>query len=123
MAVPAGTPTSEYASRILAISGGEGGGETLPVDRYFEGGYAEVILPNAESIKQYVFCNDTALVNIIMPKVKKIGNYTFASCSKLALTSLPSEITSIGAFTFQSCKNLALTSLPSGLTSIGTNAF
>ena len=53
----------------------------------------------------------------------KIRAYAFYSCSKLALTSLPSGITSIGAYVFYSCSNLTLTSLPSGITSIGNNAF
>ena len=47
----------------------------------------------------------------------------FYSCKKLALTSLPSGITSIGDSAFNSCTNLALTSLPSGLTAIGNYAF
>ena len=46
-----------------------------------------------------------------------------SKCTSLALTSLPTGLTSIGTNAFHGCTSLALTSLPPGLTSIGTNAF
>ena len=55
--------------------------------------------------------------------VTSIGNNAFASCTNLALTSLPDGVTSIDNNAFASCTNLALTSLPSGLRSIGGYAF
>lgn len=104
----------------LESGGGEG---DFTADRYFEGGYAEVNLPNAEAIKQYAFYQDKALTNIVMPKVKSIGNYAFQYCNNLTLTSLPIGLTSIGDYAFQSCSNLALTFLPEGITSISNYAF
>ena len=53
----------------------------------------------------------------------KIRNNFFSGCSKLALASLPSGVTSIGGYAFNDCSNLALTSLPSGITSIGNSTF
>lgn len=53
----------------------------------------------------------------------KIRDYAFYKCTNLALTSLPSGITSIGSNAFYYCSNLALTSLPSGITSIGSYTF
>lgn len=97
-----------------------GGGDA---EKYIEAQHAEVVLPNATSIKPYAFYTDKALVNIEMPKVTSIGDNAFQNCSKLALTSLPSGVTSIGKGAFNGCTKLALTSLPSGVTSIGHNAF
>ena len=55
--------------------------------------------------------------------VNAIGVNAFKDCTNLALTSLPSGLTSIKNYAFQGCTNLALTSLPSGVTSIGSGAF
>lgn len=52
-----------------------------------------------------------------------IGDSTFNSCPKLALTSLPAGVVSIGESAFIRCTKLALAELPAGLTSIGVNAF
>ena len=102
--------------------GSGGGGATEP---YIE----EVIdddgnLINAtvhgHTIRNYAFYNCSKLASTSLPsEITSIGNYAFYKCSKLALTSLPSGLTSIGDNTFSNCSKLALTSLPSGLTSIG----
>jgi hypothetical protein len=55
--------------------------------------------------------------------VKKIANSAFRDCTKLALASLPSNITSIGDYAFYNCSNVKLTSLPIELSSIGSYAF
>ena len=113
----------EMATDIAVIAPKSGGDGEFPADRYFEGGYAEVNLPNATKIKQYSFYYDANLTNINMPNVTSIGQYAFYCCSNLALTELPSGLTSIGSSAFHSCANLALTELPSGLTSIKNYAF
>lgn len=63
------------------------------------------------------------LTNAVLHGYTRIRNYMFYHCNKLALTSLPSEITVIGAYAFSLCSNLAFTSLPSGVTNIGGGAF
>lgn len=100
-----------------------GGGGDFPADKYFEGGYDEVNLPNATKIKKYAFYCDYTLVNISMPKVTAIEEDAFVNCNKLALTELPSGLTSVGNRCFSGCSKLALTELPSVLTSLGANAF
>ena len=64
-----------------------------------------------------------ALINVNMHGYTKIRRYAFYDCTLLALTSLPSDITSIGDYAFNGCSHLALTSLPSGITNIGKSAF
>lgn len=64
-----------------------------------------------------------SLINVNMHGYTKIRRYAFYDCSQLALTSLPSDITSIGDYAFNGCSYLALTSLPSGITNIGKGAF
>ena len=70
-----------------------------------------------------VYDSNGNLIDVNMHGYTKIRNYAFYSCSRLALTSLPSGLTSIGSNAFYSCSRLALTSLPSGLTNIGIEAF
>lgn len=112
----------QMPSEIANIESG-GGGEENSIEKYFEARYAEVVLPNIESIKPNLFYNDSTLTNIVMPKVKSIGAGAFSSCKNLALTSLPSGVTSIGNSAFEQCKKLALTSLPSGAIQIYDYAF
>ena len=63
------------------------------------------------------------LISVIFHGYTKIRNYAFFNCTSLALTSLPSELTTIADHAFDNCTNLALTSLPSGVTSIRDSAF
>ena len=99
-----------------------GASDEFPADRYFEGGYAEVNLPNATKIRPYGFYQYTDLVNISVPNATSIGDYAFQNCTNLANISMP-KVTSIGNAAFISRANLALTELPSGLKSIGFSAF
>jgi hypothetical protein len=110
---------AQYASVNVNVAGG-GGEDSV---KYIEAQYETVELPNATAIKKYAFYQDAVLKNISMPKVKKIDTSAFQNCKKLALTSLPSGITSIGNFAFYYCVNITLTSLPSTITSIGDSAF
>ena len=70
-----------------------------------------------------IYNSDGQLISANMHGYDAIRSYMFSECSNLALTSLPSGITSIGISAFENCPKLALTSLPNGLTSIGNNAF
>ena len=101
--VPDGTLLDGMAVLIDAIETG-GGGATEP---YIE----EVYDSNGE------------LIDATFHGYTIIRKYAFYNCSKLALTSLPSGLTSIGTSAFDDCRSLALTSLPSGLTSIGNYTF
>lgn len=105
---------------VVEVDDGEG---DFSADLYFEGGYAEVNLPNATKIRDYGFYYDKTITNIVMPKVTSIGKNSFGYCSNLAQSSLPSGLTSIGAYAFRDCSQLALTELPSGITQIDDEAF
>jgi len=75
-------------------------------------------------IRDYAFEYYSTLALTSLPSgITSIGQYAFYNCSNLALTSLPNGLTSIGQYAFYNCSNLALTSLPNGLTSIGQYAF
>ena len=125
--VPDGTLLDGMVALIESIEAGSGGGGAT--EPYIE----EVIdddgnLINAtvhgHTIRNYAFYNCSKLASTSLPsEITSIGSYAFNNCSKLALTSLPSGLTSIGSYTFYNCSNLALTSLPSGLTSIKDQAF
>ena len=53
----------------------------------------------------------------------KIGNYAFADCTNLRLSSLPNSVTEIGRYAFYNCFYMKLTSLPTSLTKIYPSAF
>jgi hypothetical protein len=112
-----------YSPITVEVAGGGGDPSDIDALKYIEAQHAEVVLPNAKSIKPYAFYSDKTLTSIEMPNVTSIGSNAFANCTKLAPTSLPSGLTSIGSSAFSYCAKLALTSLPSGVTSISKNAF
>ena len=124
--VPDGTLLDGMAALIDAIEAG-GGGATEPyIEEVYDGNgeLIDVTFHGYTIIRKYAFYSCSKLALTSLPSgLTSIGTYAFRSCSKLALTSLPSGLTSIGAHVFDGCSSLALTSLPSGLTSIGTYAF
>ena len=76
------------------------------------------------NIGQNAFKNCTSLALTSLPSgLTTISSSAFNGCTRLALTSLPSGLTEINGSAFSGCTNLALTSLPSGVTSISTSAF
>ena len=97
--------------------------ERNTLDECFAGTLEVANIPSAISIIDYLFNNNKNLIDVIMPNVTSIGEYSFRNCVKLALTSLPSGVTSIYSHAFYGCVNLALTSLPSGLKNIGQCVF
>ena len=103
--VPDGTLLDGMAALIKSIeAGGSGGGATEP--------YIEEVIDD-----------DGNLTNATLYGHTIIRDYAFYNCSNLALTSLPSGLTSIGGYAFYNCSKLSLMSLPSGLISIGSYAF
>ena len=98
----------------------------------FEAGDTDVVallkeIKTATSVKEpYIeetYDSDGNLIDVKMHGYTKIRDYVFNECTNLALTSLPTGLTSIGGEAFRDCTSLALTSLPAGLTSIGRDAF
>ena len=88
------------------------------------GNLIDVRLYGYNEIRTYAFFNCSKLALTSLPSgITSIGDSAFRDCSKLSLTSLPSGITSIGNYTFYGCSKLSLTSLPSGITSIRAYAF
>lgn len=77
-----------------------------------------VIIPNYAFYK----CANVALTSL-PSGITSIGAYAFYGCTSLTLASLPSSITSIGNYAFYGCTSLTLASLPSGVTSIGNYTF
>ena len=66
----------------------------------------------------------SSILNLTLPSdLTKIGNYAFAGCNKLRLSSLPNSITEIGRYAFYNCFYTNLTSLPTSLTKIYPSAF
>ena len=55
--------------------------------------------------------------------LKKIGDFAFYYCKKIAEVIIPKNVTSIGKFAFCRCQSLESVEIPSSVTSIGDNAF
>ena len=53
-----------------------------------------------------IYNSDGQLISANMYGYDAIRDYAFYDCTNLALTSLPSGITSIGSYAFASCPNL-----------------
>ena len=76
------------------------------------------------SIGNYAFANCQYLTLTSLPSgITSIGDYAFYYCTKIALTSLPSGLNFINPYAFYNCRKLALTSLPSGITTINNYEF
>jgi hypothetical protein len=104
------------------------GGESLEqyLDQwtaYATNNLTEGVVPNLTAIPNYAYHGRFNLRNMIMPKVKRIGDNAFDGCERLALTELPSGLTYIGSSAFKGCVKLALTELPIGVTQISSYAF
>ena len=77
-------------------------------------------------LRNYAFYNCKLLERITLQNtLKSIGYQTFRDCTSLALTSLPSSITSISNSAFNGCLALkdTLYEIPSSVTEIGDKAF
>ena len=119
----------DMPTAIEGIQSGSGG-ESTAVEPYIEetyddsGGLIDVNMVGYSKVRSYAFYGCKKLALTSLPSgLTSIGSYAFYNCSNLALTSLPSGLTNIESYAFQNCKNLALTSLPSGLTNISNSAF
>lgn len=108
-------PPEDMPTEIEGIAG-------EPLDKFVEGGYAEVNLPNATKIKEGAFNADTTLTNVNMPNVTEIGKHAFNACKNLVSVSMP-KVEIIGISAFMDCAKLAITEIPSGVTEIGSSAF
>ena len=116
---------SGLPAAISSIPAGGGAKEPYIEETYdANGNLIDVNLVGYTFIRIAAFYSCKKLALTSLPSgITSIGDSAFNSCTNLALTSLPSSITSIGNYAFNSCTNLALTSLPSGITSIGASTF
>ena len=74
-------------------------------------------------IKDSTFNGCTSLALTSLPSsVTTIGANAFSG-SAVALTALPSNLTTLGSGAFYSCSHLAITAIPSGVTQIPSNCF
>ena len=129
------TITEKDAGKVLMVSSDgiwetkefSGGSATPPyVEEVYdsEGNLIDARLVGYTFVRDTLFAQCPNLALTSLPSgITSIGNFAFMECTSLSLTSLPSGITSIGDYVFAECTNLSLTSLPSGLTSIGEAAF
>lgn len=99
------------------------GGDNFPADKYFEGGHAEVNLPNATKIKSHAFYKDTVITNISMPNATEIGESAFDGCYGLALSSLPSNLRLIAKQGFYDCYAITIDTIPPTIEELAYRSF
>ena len=111
-------------SLILSKKGGGGG---FPGDKYFEGGYADVVLKNATRLKSYAFYQDSSLKTISLPKVAYIEQYAIYNCANLSEINLAEGLIDIGMSAISGGKydgdHVKKLVIPSTVKSIGYSAF
>lgn len=76
---------------LSKIGGGSGLG-----DKYFEGGYTDVVLENATRLKKYAFYNDSVLERLSIPKVTVIDTQAVYVCPNLSEINFGDELIEIG---------------------------
>jgi hypothetical protein len=81
------------------------------------------ILGATEPYIEEIYNSDGQLISANMHGYDAIRSYMFSDCSNLALTSLPSGLTSIGNNAFEKCTGLTSITFTGTPTSIGNNAF
>ena len=119
------TEENEAGGMTYSFSATEAGGDDgdIGAEKYIEARYAEVVLPNAKSLKPYAFYDDDVLTHIEMPKMTSIGRGAFQRCYKLAITSLPSGVTHIEDYAFNGCSGITAITFEGKPTTIGKTAF
>ena len=81
-------------------------------------------LKGATKIGNYAFASCSKLISIEIPDgVTSIGNSAFKDCTNLTGVTIGNSVTSIGAEAFNSCKGLTSVEIPDSVTSIGNSAF
>lgn len=76
-----------------------------------------------EMPEEQFYDNDT-LRSVVLPStLKKLGNYAFASCSKLNSATLPEGLEEIGNYAFNYCDSLSQINLPMTLKKLGNYVF
>lgn len=118
--IPAGTTVKAYIDEAFAASQGN---ETLT--ELLNKTITNFAFPNdTTEIKDGTFygCSELALTSL-PSGLSTIGEYAFCGCSKLALTSLPENLNDVGKYAFKNCSSLALTSLPTSMYEIHEGTF
>ena len=113
---------TEFLIMLKLSSGSSGSGGGGDYDKYFEGGYADVNLPNATKLKGSAFQYDQDIVSFVGERIKEVGDYGFARSFALATVQLP-ILESVGEYVFSECTSLVIEDLPETLQSLGTGAF
>ena len=78
---------------------------------------------NVTSFGDFAFWEFSLTSMTIPTSITNIGEYAFASCSRLTNVTIPNSITSIEADTFHGCSSLTSVTIPKSVTSIGDHAF
>ena len=81
------------------------------------------ISSNIKIIEDSAFAGCTSLTYLDLPKVKEIGEYSFANCTSLSEVIFHKGFTYVGSASFKNCTNLKDVTLPLGTQTISYSAF
>lgn len=81
------------------------------------------ISSNIKIIEDSAFAGCTSLTYLDLPKVKEIGEYSFANCTSLSEVICHKGFTYVGSASFKNCTNLKDVTLPLGTQTISYSAF
>ena len=95
-----------------------------PWDSYKKSILTISIANTITSIGDYAFASCTKVPSVSMGTgLKSIGSNAFKGCSSLSRAMIPNGVTTIGDAAFYNCSNLSFVSIPEGVTSLGSQAF
>ena len=112
-------------SYVKPSSGGSGFWDKNTASNLISRGIYSIDLPSdLTKIGNYAFADCGTLKLSSLPNsVTEIGRYAFYNCFYINLTYLPTSLTKIYPSAFEECHALKITSIPNGVTSIGERAF
>lgn len=109
-------------SFVIGFKKGKKSGGGFPGDKYFEGGYTEVVLENATKLRQGAFYQDSIMETLSLPKVTELSSYCVNTCSNLSTILLAEGLAKIPANVFSNCVKLTSLVIPSSVTEVSWNA-
>ncbi len=114
--------TFDGCTSLISVSGTESL-ETIGESAFEDTAALSVVsLPSVTEVQKSAF-SGSGITEIELPALKKIDDFVFNDCTKLATVSINDAIEKLGTCTFRNCSSLSTVKLPSGLKALPDRLF